>query len=262
MYPVLFKIGPVTVGSYSVMMALGFLVTCVLLHRELNRRGVNGNLGIYLTVATILGGITGAKLWWLVEHPASFSADPLGSLLRGGGLVWNGGLILGATAVIITCLVHKKPVLMIIDSMGPLILLGYAFGRMGCFVSGDGDYGPPSNLPWAMAFPNGLVPTPPSVRVHPTPLYEIAVTLMAFLYLRSIRMKRENRQGYLFGMYLILSGCGRFVTEFWRLTPMTPFGLTVPQTVSLLMILSGIMLIRFALSHNQKIGISSSRGGR
>ena len=129
----------------------------------------------------------------------------------------------------------------VIDIVAPMLLLGYSFGRMGCFLSGDGDYGPPSDLPWAMAFPNGTVPT--MERVHPTPIYEIIMCLIAFAYLWRIR-KITRGPGWMFGMFLILSGIERIIAEFWRLTARIAFDfLTVAQIIGVLTIIIGIYLI-------------------
>jgi phosphatidylglycerol:prolipoprotein diacylglycerol transferase len=267
MYPKLFQIGPVTIWSFGVMMALAFITTSWLLGKELTRRGVNGNIASWITIVAIAGGVLGAKLFWAFEHFGEFIRNPAGALFTGSGLTWYGGVILAAVAIVLIVRFSGKPFWKTVDPIGPLILLGYAIGRIGCFLSGDGDYGPPSDLPWAMAFPNGTVPTPPGVKVHPTPLYEIAISLPIFLYLWHIRKKVEDMPGYLFGMYMILGGCERFITEFWRLTPKTPFGLTVPQAISLPMIVGGAILVWYARNHKvmpkpQERGTKGKKGKR
>jgi phosphatidylglycerol:prolipoprotein diacylglycerol transferase len=113
-------------------------------------------------------------------------------------------------------------------------------------VSGDGDYGIPTNLPWGMAFPHGLVPTPPGVRVHPTPIYEfIAGVLIAwYLWRRGERLKEQRASGELLGEYLVLTGAARFLVEFIRINPRSFFGvLTNAQVVSLLSMIAGAILI-------------------
>lgn len=277
MYPKLIKIGPITIWSFGVMMALAFIATSWLLQRELRRRGIDDNAAGWITIAAIVGGIAGAKLFWAFEHFREFSRAPLRSLFTGAGLTWYGGLILAAIAVALTVKAKGKPFLQVADSIGPLIALGYAIGRMGCFLSGDGDYGPPSNLPWAMSFERGTVPphlnpaiwkllgttdVPPDIRVHPTPLYEIAMSLPIFLFLWSRRKRYEGMPGFLFGMYMVLGGCERFVAEFWRLTPLTPFGLTLPQTFSLAMMAGGAVLMWYARSKSSKARIRKARGRR
>jgi len=128
-----------------------------------------------------------------------------------------------------------------LDIIAPLLILGYTFGRMGCFLSGDGDYGPPSDLPWAMAFPNGTVPT--IEKVHPTPLYEIIFCLAIFAFLWRIR-KRNLHTGWMFGMYLILSGIERFITEFWRVTQKVLFNsISMAQIIGIFAIIIGIILV-------------------
>jgi prolipoprotein diacylglyceryltransferase len=96
-------------------------------------------------------------------------------------------------------------------------------------LAGDGDYGPPSDLPWAMSFENGVVPTPPNVLVHPTPLYEFIFCLAIFAFLWKIRRRKEHLPGFIFGAYLFLAGVERFITEFWRRTPVIAFDLAKNQ---------------------------------
>ena len=126
------------------------------------------------------------------------------------------------------------------DVVGLLLLLGQAFGRMGCFLAADGDYGPPTDLPWAMSFPKGVVPT--DVAVHPTPLYDIALLLLFFALLWPLR-KRNFVPGTYFGLYLIAVGVERFITEFWRTTPQVFGWMTLAQIISVVLVTSGLTLI-------------------
>ncbi len=119
------------------------------------------------------------------------------------------------------------------------LALGYAIGRIGCQVSGDGDYGIRSNLPWAMGYPHGTVPTPPGVTVQPTPIYEtVTMCLVAYL-LWHIRDK--VRPGVVFALYLVLSGLERFLVEFIRRNKEVLAGLTAPQVESLVLLAIGLV---------------------
>lgn len=240
MLPILFQIGPLKIYSYGLMLALGFLVTGYLFKKELKRLGLPLELGDSIIIGTMLGGIFGAKIYSVIEGIKDIGITSLKGFFSGAGLVWYGGF---AGAIIVVLLImHFKhaPKMKIFDTMAPLVILGYAFGRMGCFLSGDGDYGPPTDLPWGMAFPNGTVPT--TERVHPTPLYEIILSLIIFAYLWRMR-KRDLPTGWMFGMFLILSGIERFVTEFWRLTKVIALGMTMAQIISIVAIIIGIMII-------------------
>ena len=241
MYPVLFQIGRLKFYSYGLMMALAFLAAGFLLRRELKRTGYSPDMGDFIVIGTLLGGVFGAKLYYIIASLRDPSTISLRTVFSGTGLVWYGGLIGGMATAIFVIRFYKAPVMAVLDLIVPTLILGYAFGRMGCFLSGDGDYGPPTNLPWGMAFPNGTVPT--LERVHPTPLYEIALSLMIFAFLWKIRV-RTMPTGWKFSMYLILAAIERFVIEFWRLTSVVAFGLTMAQFTSIIMIIvgSGMML--------------------
>lgn len=240
MIPILFQIGPLKVYSYGLMLALGFLVTGIIFKRELKRTNMPLGLGDPIIIGTMLGGILGAKIYSVIEGFREEGISSLRGFFSGAGLVWYGGFM-GALIVVFAITKFKKaPFLKTLDIMAPLVILGYAFGRMGCFLSGDGDYGPPTDLPWGMAFPNGIVPT--NERVHPTPLYEIILSLMIFAYLWKVRTKYTQR-GRMLGLFLILAGIERFVTEFWRLTEKVALGITMAQYFSMIAIIVGIVLV-------------------
>ena len=241
MLPIILKLGRINIYSYGLMLALGFIITGIIFRKELKRVGINVDLADSVIIAALLGGIFGAKVYSVIEGIREYGLSSLKDFFSGAGLVWYGGLIGGTIAVLVTIKLKHYPILPIIDLIAPLLILGYGIGRMGCFLSGDGDYGPPSDLPWAMAFPNGTVPT--TERVHPTPLYEIIMSLIAFAYLWKIR-KKTRGPGYMFGMFLILSGIERFIAEFWRITAKVLFDvISVAQIIGVLTIIIGIYLI-------------------
>ncbi len=245
MYPTLIDFGtifsfPLGIHSYGVMLATAFITCSIILKHELNRRGYEGDVATTIIVAGAIGGIVGAKIYFIfldgkIEVDEIFSPS---------GLVWYGGLIGGSAAV--SWIIHRSPnpFLPTVDVLGPLLLLGYGIGRIGCLLAGDGDYGPPTDLPWAMAFPNGTVPT--NVPVHPTPIYETLLSVTFFAVIWSQRKKYVSIPGFVFGVSLILIGVERFFVEFWRLTPRvfpetsSLHWLTSPQVVSILLICFGI----------------------
>ena len=241
MYPEILKIGPLTIYSYGLMAAIGFLLGGYLLERELARKGEKKELAGTIIIAAIIGGIVGSKIYFLIENPSLVKGDFFGTVFSGAGLVWYGGLIGGLLAV--TWWIRKKglPFLLVGDLLAPLLLMGQGMGRIGCFLAGDGCYGPPTDLPWAMSFPNGVVPT--LELVHPTPIYDAILLISLFLILWSLR-KIEFRPGTFFGLFGIFMGTERFFSEFLRTNPRDIFGtLTQAQFFSIILFICGLGLI-------------------
>lgn len=267
MFPDIVKIGPFTLHSFGLMAMLGFLIPSIIMRGEFRRKKIDPDFASTIAVAAIIGGFIGARAYYLVEHWQDFLADPLGMIFSGAGLVWYGGFIGGAAAVIYVIKHNKLALLPAIDLIAPMVLLGHVFGRGGCFLSGDGDYGPPSDLPWAMSFPKGVVstrnnpqlqelfrqsfpgqPVPEDIAVHPTPLYDIALGLLFFMVLWKLR-KNDFPAGTMFGLYLIAAGAERFITEFWRNTPKIAFGwMSLAQMISIALIVGGVFFIHWAAS--------------
>ena len=238
MIPVLFKIGPLEVGSFGVMMALAFFACMYLLSRELQRHKLPKEWAADLTVWAAAAGIIGARGYFILEHFSEFLQDPAALIFSRGGLAWYGGFVLAALAIIWKINRYPASAVLLGDLIAPLLLLGYAIGRIGCFLAGDGDYGPPTDLPWGIAFPHGVVPT--TVPVHPTPLYDFALSMIFFLLLWKWRKKNPVPGWMISGMF-IFYGIERFITEFWRLTPKFWGWMTVPQAFSVLSILTGLV---------------------
>jgi len=250
MYPELLRIGTFALNSYYVMALLGFLIPMLIMRREFHREGINPDLAVRIFVFAYIGGVVGSRVYYIIEHWDIFWQHPEMLITNFTGLVWYGGLLGGALAVWLAIRRSSLPIWKAADHLGPMLLLGNSFGRLGCFLSGDGDYGPPSDVPWAMAFPDGLVPT--NVPVHPTPLYDIALNLIFFSVLWNLR-KRNYPNGTIFGMYLIAAGTERFITEFWRNTAKIAFGwVTMAQMISLVLIVSGFFLINWAVNRGRE----------
>ncbi|HEX9653570.1 MAG TPA: prolipoprotein diacylglyceryl transferase [bacterium] len=257
MIPELFKIGPITINSFGVMAMLAFLVPTLLLRKEVERIGRHPDLANTLAIAAMVGGFLGARIYYIIERWDKFLDHPGDYIFTGAGLVWYGGLLGGFAAA--TWYVHRKKISvpLICDVMAPLLALGQTFGRMGCLLSGDGDYGPPSDVPWAMSFPNGIIPT--NERVHPTPIYDMIILLSIFTLLWNIR-KKELPHGFKFSLYLVLIGAGRIFTEFYRTTPKVFLGLTVAQLISVGLILTGgVLMIYLTLSNRLHKGKSAAQ---
>ena len=237
MYPTIVDFGPVGIHSYGLMLATAFITVVFVIQSELKRRGFVPELASAIVMAAAIGGIVGAKLYSaLLDGQITFR-----EIFSTSGLVWYGGFIGGCLAVIIVVLRSPNPFLPTIDIVGPTVILGYGIGRIGCLLAGDGDYGPPSDLPWAMAFPNGTVPT--TIPVHPTPIYETLLSLAFFGLLWSQRRKFEATPGALFGASLVALGVERFIAEFWRITPRVLGWMSAAQLLSIAAFILGIALI-------------------
>ncbi len=234
--------GHVGIHSYGLMLATAFITSVFVIQYELKRRGFLPDVAATIVVAAAIGGIIGAKIYAALLD----GRITLTELVSTSGLVWYGGFIGGCLGVFIVVFRSPNPTLATIDIIGPTLLLGYGIGRIGCFLAGDGDYGPPSDLPWAMAFPNGTVPT--DVPVHPTPVYETLISVTFFGVLWSQRRKWEVVPGILFGASLILLGVERFFAEFWRITPRVLGWMTAAQLFSIGAFIVGIILIFWAYS--------------
>ncbi len=263
MYPTIINFGtihlgpvrlPIAIHSYGLMLAFAFLTVLFILQRELARKKLDPQLASSIIFAGAVGGIVGAKLYSALQD----GTISMSELFSNSGLVWYGGVIGGSAAILFVIYRSNSPILPTIDALGPLLLLGYGIGRIGCFLSGDGDYGPPSNLPWAMAFPNGTVPT--NVLVHPTPLYETGMSLIGFGVLWAIRKRKEETPGQMFGGYLILAGVERFLSEFWRINRPVLFGLTTAQFTSFLLIIIGGFLLYWVTQQSKRavVGVKTS----
>jgi len=238
MYPELFKIGNFEISSFGFMVAIAFLVAYWVTSLEFKRKGLSEKLLGNLFIAAMIGGIVGAKILYLIENVpvAELLRNPISNLLSRGGLTYYGGLIGAVVLTIIVAYRNKISFWTLGDASAPALALGYAVGRIGCFLVGD-DYGIPSNLPWAIAFPKGLPPT--FEGVHPTQLYEIIAMTLVFLILWNIR-KRPAPNGWLFSIYLMLAGFERFFIEFIRSTTPSPIpNISLAQLVAVGLIVLG-----------------------
>jgi phosphatidylglycerol:prolipoprotein diacylglycerol transferase len=228
-------LGPITLQSFGICFGLAFVAVGLVALRRFRELDMPSDWAYELVFAALVGGLVGARLDYIAQNWSKVSNDLLGNLFSGSGLVWYGGAIGGAVGVVAWAWWRGWLGLALLDFCAPLLALGYAIGRIGCQVSGDGDYGKPSHLPWAMAYPKGTVPT--DVRVHPTPVYEtVAMGLVALLLWR---LRDRFEPGGLFALYLVLAGLERLLVEFIRRNSHVALGLTLPQLISIAMILAG-----------------------
>jgi phosphatidylglycerol:prolipoprotein diacylglycerol transferase len=232
-------IGPLTLQTFGLMFALAFLAAGGLIAKRLKEIGEPVDWAYEIGFAALLGGVVGSRLYFVVQNYDSVRDDLLGNLFSGAGLVWYGGAIGGAIAVGIWAWYRGFLGLALLDLAAPALALGYAIGRCGCQLSGDGDYGKAWDGPWAMAYPHGTVPTDRTV--HPTPIYEtLAMGLGAWLLWQ---LRDRFRAGVLFAIYLTYAGTERFLVEFIRRNKEVALGLTSAQLESLGMMVIGVLWI-------------------
>jgi phosphatidylglycerol:prolipoprotein diacylglycerol transferase len=251
-------LGPLTIPTFGIMVATGLLVAAYLLQADFDRRREqfvksgylkNGRQtghrdeGFLIIGIAGLAGLVGARLYHVLESPRELMADP-SVLYSRFGFAWFGGFLGGFVALLFLARHYKIPSLEFMDLCSPAAAVGYAIGRIGCLLSGDGDYGVPTSLPWGMSFPNGVVPT--RARVHPTPIYEFFIWLVIAGVLWRTGKKAASSarpSGEIFGGYLILTGVARFLIEFIRINPRSFFGLSNAQAASLVSVLIGLILL-------------------
>ncbi len=229
----------ISIKTFGVVFALGFLVSGALLARRLRELGKPVDWSYEIVFAALLGGVVGARAYYVIQNYGEVKHELLASAFSGSGLVWYGGALGGAMAVLAWMRWRDALELRMFDMCATALALGYAIGRIGCQVSGDGDYGIRSSLPWAMGYPHGTLPTPPGVRVQPTPIYEtVSMCLLAYLLWQ---LRDRVRPGVVFALYLVGSGLERFLVEFVRRNEEVLAGLTAPQLESLVLLVIGLV---------------------
>lgn len=272
---------PFRIGTYGVMMAVGFLTALWLLTRELRRRNIDVKVAETTVFLGIIGGVVGAKLAYVLTEADQFRWQ---DLFSGSGLTWHGGLILAAVFIIVYFASRRLPMPVMLDAVAPMLASGYAFGRIGCQLAGDGDVGIPCTPgtladKLCMTYPQGIVPSsctvgdrfyevcpanaidPTWLPVHPTPIYESLTNFALFGVLWSLR-RTFRRPGYLFAIYLVAAGLLRFGVEFIRVDEGRPdrfLGLRDAQLIALAEVLLGFAVAAWArirtVPQNQAFGV-------
>jgi phosphatidylglycerol:prolipoprotein diacylglycerol transferase len=256
-YPFVLQLGPLQVTGYGLMMMVAFLMAGWAIQLDLRARGLDEDYAADIVIAGVIGGLIGAKLWYV------FLTRDADALFRRGGFVWYGGFLGATLAILLNSWRRRVPARFTAEICAAPLTLGYALGRVGCFLVND-DYGIPSSLPWAMKFPQGLPPTtvgqlqtmgvyfPPNtdlaqvVAVHPTQVYETIIMLLVFWWLWR-RRDHGHAIGWLFAWYLVFAGAERFLVEFLRAKDdrlLGPFTLA-QGTSALMMLVGGTLLYRW-----------------
>jgi len=267
MYPILFKLpawlpvlGGQPITTFGVFMLFAFLTAGYVLRSELARKGYDPEKAWDMVFMAVIGGILGAKIYYLFLNFDRLMADPMRLIIARGGLVWYGGFALASALVLWEVRRSKLPMARVVDASAPALALAYAVGRIGCFLVGD-DWGRPTDSWVGIRFPQGTPPTSVEViqrdfgitvdpalvekygqvvPVHPTQLYEVALSTLIFLLLWKIR-KADRSPGWLFMLWLALAGVERFVVEFFRAKDDRFFGaLTLAQMISLGIVALGV----------------------
>ncbi len=235
-------VGPLTLQSFGLIFALAFVGCGLMAGRRLIELGKPVDWAYEAVFAALVGGLVGARLHWIAEHWSEVEGDLLGGIFSGSGLVFFGGLAGGAAGVLLWAWRRDFLGLELLDLGAPAIALGYAIGRIGCQISGDGDYGTASDLPWAMAYPDGTVPT--TEEVHPTPIYEtLAMGVVAWgLW----RLRGRLAPGLLLALYMVAAGAERALVELIRRNEAVVAGMTQPQLTALAMLVAGVTWLALA----------------
>jgi phosphatidylglycerol:prolipoprotein diacylglycerol transferase len=232
-------LGPVDLKTFGICFAFAFLVSGLLVNRRLAELGRPPDWAYEMVFAALIGGLVGSRVDYILQNWDKVSGDLLGNIVSGSGLVWFGGLVGGALGVILWARWRRWLGWELFDTAAVPLAVGYALGRVGCQLSGDGDYGTPSDVPWAMSYPDGTVPT--TDQVHPTPIYETLAMGLAGVVLW--RLRDRVAPGMLFGLYLIIAGIERFLVEFIRRNEEVVLGLTQPQLIALAMLALGSAIV-------------------
>ncbi len=257
MHPIIFSFGGITIYSFGLMMGISFLIGNYILTKEFKRKKLHSDLASNVTLIALIAGVSGSKMLYLLENWSEFIRDPVGMTFSPGGLTFYGGFILAMASIYLYTRKKGIKFLQIADAAGPALLLAYGIARIGCHLAGDGDYGFPSDLPWATdyskgtyppsaafrnfpevtsQFPNGIVPD--NTLCHPAPVYETIICSLFFIILWKNRV-RLSTDGQVFYSYLILAGVERFSVEFFRLNPRLFAGLSEAQIIALLLVVIG-----------------------
>jgi phosphatidylglycerol---prolipoprotein diacylglyceryl transferase len=259
MFPVIFRIGNFAITSFGVMMFCSFIAGATILGRQLERYQMKRELAWDLLALIAIGGILGAKIYYLALHWQDLAADPVHELLSRGGLVWYGGFIGGVAAYWYQIRARKLPVATMYDATAPALAMAYAVGRVGCFLVGD-DYGVPTDSWVGIAFPQGSppssagylrsvgahipadIPNSQIMAVHPTQLYEVGLGLLMFAILWRLG-RRPHRQGQQFALFMVFYAIERFAIEFVRAKgDRILLGLSTSQIASIIVLVLGSII--------------------
>lgn len=237
MYPELFTIPLLNwpISSFGAALAIAFLVGYWIAIPRMQEEGLNPEDAANMLIWIMIGGVVGAKLYYAIDTSIRDEGEFLDSLFSRAGMTFYGGLLGGALAGVLGCIVYKIRVAPFANAAAVSVAIGQAIGRIGCLLVGD-DYGRATDLPWGIAFPRGLPPV--HYPVHPTQLYEFAWLSLVTAFLWA----RRKQSPSLIGEFLCLNGAGRAVIEHWRVNPRVALGLSEAQWIGIALMVLGSVL--------------------
>jgi len=272
--------GGAPITSFGVFMFLSFLTGGILLRTEMERTGHDPERAWDLVFMGVLGGVIGAKAYYVLLNYEALLVDPISAIFSRGGMVWYGGFAGALLLIVFEIKRRALPLGQMADLCSPTLAIGYAIGRMGCFLVGD-DYGRPTDSWVGMAFPQGTPPTRVDVLesyfniqvdpalverfgqivpVHPTQLYEIAMASLILFVLWKLRA-HEHRAGWLWWICLTSLSFERFLVEFVRVKDDRFFGpLTLAQGIAISLILVGLWGVSRSWSSGEKPEVGRPKG--
>lgn len=244
MIPTIAQFGPIPLNSFGLMLALCFIAGAFRLRLSFERGGVDPRFAENFVFAGALSGLVGSRLWFVAQHFDELKGDLFGALFASAGLVFYGGFILALVVVFVMCRVYRMPGYALLDHVGPTLAVSYMIGRLGCQLSGDGDYGMATDSIWGMSYATGVFPTPPGVLAFPAPFFESAMAAVIL----SVTLWAEPRVWWKapyrrFGLYLILASIARFLIEFVRIEPRFLWGLSQAQWISVGLFTAGLLMV-------------------
>ena len=245
MIPNILELGPIPIRSFGLMIALALFAGALRLARSFSVYGINPALAERYVTAGGISGLLGARLWHIGENWGFYQNDLLSALTASAGFTFYGGFIVATVCVYILARRDGTDISKLCDALGPCLALGYAVGRLGCQLSGDGDYGMATDGFWGMSYSTGVVPTSPGELVYPTPLFESTLSLLVLWVLSRVEASRTLlANGYQrFGLYLVLISIERFVVEFLRVNPRYALSFSEAQWIALGLASAGLLLI-------------------
>ncbi len=245
MIPNLIEIGPIPIRSFGLMVALALFAGALRLAISFKRYGLDPHLAERYVTAAGISGLIGARLWFIAENWSDTRHDLVGALLSSAGFTFYGGFIIAAVVVYLLARRDKTDISKLCDALGPCLALGYAVGRLGCQLSGDGDYGIRTTRWWGMSYATGVVPTLPGELVYPTPLFESSIALLVLWILSSVEVRATLLSGRFqrFGLYLVLISIERFFVEFLRPNVKLLSNLSEAQLIAMGLGVFGVILL-------------------
>lgn len=252
MFPIILKLGPITIRTYGLLVSIGLFVSLKYIIHNAKKSGIDEDSIFDLVLYSVVAGLVGARLTYVLfnmpfywQHPADIFK------VWEGGLVYYGGLVFGSAAALVFVRFHAGiKLLSLADIIAPALVLGHFFGRLGCFFAGC-CYGRQAELPWAVRFSNPHALAPLNVSLHPVQLYEAVGNLIIFFVLHYYN-KRKHLTGYTFAFYLIFYGIMRFMLEFVRGDERGGFllGFSPGQIISFIAVIAGIYILDFVKKHD------------